>query len=317
MTALRISDDKNERFTFLMPSVALTGISLPDVEITPQKYLQYATLDLEEGTDRGAINALGSAKRALHLIVDSLLHAYGLLARNPRASFPKKLELIDGAGLFSLSILGTLNLERNVMEHGYRVPDLARVREMVDVGRLLALATHGMARQVPYECLAGWQADQTLGVIQLDPLAGNLSFFRAVGPTQDFTEAGRNIRLLEPIRTNVGRLRRGVEIDPDPVWNVGLTYRNMAEWRPLLQPMVKLAVADTGFDPGPEEDGRMQVSLTTTASLEEQLAVQQSIWEEGRGQAILDYSHFTFGFTPPSPIAPDQIEVPAGPSVGT
>jgi hypothetical protein len=91
MTALRISDDENERFTFLMPSVALTGISLPDVEITPQKYLQYATLDLEEGTDRGAINALGSAKRALHLIVDSLLHAYGLLARNPRASFPKKL----------------------------------------------------------------------------------------------------------------------------------------------------------------------------------------------------------------------------------
>lgn len=173
MTVIHIASHETEPFTFLMPSVRLTGIWLPDADVTPEQYLRYAELDLEDRTDRGAINALGNAKRALHLIVDSLLQAYGLLARNQKAGFPQKLGLIDAAGLFSPSILSTLNLERNVMEHEYR----ARVEEMVDVGRLLLLATRRMGEQVPYECLAGWQADKALGVIQLDPGAGQLSFF--------------------------------------------------------------------------------------------------------------------------------------------
>jgi hypothetical protein len=111
VTVIHIASHETEPFTFLMPSVRLTGIWLPDADVTPEQYLRYAELDLEDRTDRGAINALGNAKRALHLIVDSLLQAYGLLARNQKAGFPQKLGLIDAAGLFSPSILSTLNLE--------------------------------------------------------------------------------------------------------------------------------------------------------------------------------------------------------------
>jgi hypothetical protein len=298
VTVIHIADHETEPFTFLMPSVRLTGIWLPDADVTPEQYLRYAELDLEDTTDRGAINALGNAKRALHLIVDTLLQGYGLLARNHKAGFPQKLELIDAAGLFSLSILGTLNLERNVMEHEYRAPARARVEEMVDVGRLLLLATHRMGEQVPYECLAGWQADKALGVIQLDPGAGQLSFFRATGPTQTFPHEGTDVTLLEPVRATDGSLLPGVRIDPDPAWSVTLSHKNKDEWRPLLTPLVRLTDASSGFRSPVTNDGRIEVTMTTTMSRDQQKEIQESM--RGKGRPVLDYSRFIFGFDSPS-----------------
>jgi len=249
VTVIHIADHDTEPFTYLMPSVELNGLPLPDAEVTSEQYLQYAARDLEDRSDRGAVNALGNAKQALHLIVDYLPNAYGLLAQNHRSSFPKKLELIDAAGLFSLSILNTLNLERNVMEHEYRVPGQARVQEMVDVGRLLLLATQRMGERVPYECLAGWRADQALGVVQLDPGTGVLSFFKATGPTQVFKYEEKELTLLEPIRTVNGGLLPGVEIDPRPAWTVSLGYRTRDDWRPLLKPLAELVVTKSSGSP--------------------------------------------------------------------
>jgi hypothetical protein len=151
------------------------------------------------------MNALGNAKRALHLTIDSLLNAYGLLACNTKINFPKKLELLDTAGLISLSILSTLNLERNVMEHEYRVPSSLRVQELIDVGRLLLLATLRMGGHVPYGCLAGWRLDQKLGVVQLDPGRGTLSFYDVDGPTSTSSDGG--LTTLKRIRTEDGGLQ--------------------------------------------------------------------------------------------------------------
>ena len=123
-----IPDNESDPFIYLMDSVSLNGCPLTDTEVTAEQYLQFAARDLEDESDRGAVNGIGNAKRALHQTVDALLQAYGLLARNRRASFPQKLELIDKAGLFSLAILNTLNLERNAVEHEYRVPTHARCR---------------------------------------------------------------------------------------------------------------------------------------------------------------------------------------------
>jgi hypothetical protein len=65
-----------------------------------------------------------------------------------RLSFPRKLELIDAAGLFSLSILITLNEERNLVEHDYRVPAHPRAREALDVVRLWLLATRRLSESM-------------------------------------------------------------------------------------------------------------------------------------------------------------------------
>src|ERR1700730_5135434 len=186
MAQIYIPDDESDPFTYLMDSVSLNGCPLTDLEVTAEQYLQFAARDLEDESGRGAVNGIGNAKRALHQTVDALLQAYGLLARNRRVTFPQKLELIDEAGLFSLAILNTLNLERNAVEHEYRVPTSTRAQEDTDVARLWLLATRRISEYVAYESLAGWRADQALGVVQLDPARGLLSFFKVAGPSQDY-----------------------------------------------------------------------------------------------------------------------------------
>src|SRR5215469_1771455 len=178
MTQIYLADDESEPFIYLMESVNLNGCPLTNTDVTVEQYLQFAARDLEDASERGAVNALGNIKRALHQTVDTLLQGYGLLARNRRLSFPRKLELIDTAGLFSLSILKTLNNERNLVEHDYRVPTHARAKEALDVVRLWLLATRRLSEFVVYESLAGWRDDQTLGVVQLNPALGLLEFFK-------------------------------------------------------------------------------------------------------------------------------------------
>src|SRR5579859_7945105 len=151
MAQIYLPDDESDPFTYLMDSVSLNGCPLTDTDVTAEEYLQFAARDLEDESERGAVNALGNVKRALHQTVDSLLQGYGLLARNARLPFPRKLELIDAAGLFSLSILKTLNDERNLVEHRYRLPAHARVQEALDVVRLWLLATRRLSEYVVYE----------------------------------------------------------------------------------------------------------------------------------------------------------------------
>jgi hypothetical protein len=155
LARIYLPGDESDPFTCLMESVSLNGCPLTDAEVTAEQYLQFATADLEDAPERGAVNGVGNARRAVHQTVEALLQAYGLLARNQRSSFPQELELIDEAGLFSLAILNTLNLERNAVEHEYRVPARARVQEVIDVARLWLLATERLREYVACESLAG------------------------------------------------------------------------------------------------------------------------------------------------------------------
>lgn len=98
MTQIYLADEESEPFIYLMQSVNLNGCPLTNTDVTVEQYLQFAARDLEDASERGAVNALGNIKRALHQTVDTLLQGYGLLARNRRLSFPRKLELIDTAG---------------------------------------------------------------------------------------------------------------------------------------------------------------------------------------------------------------------------
>jgi hypothetical protein len=82
MALIYIPDDESDPFSYLMDSVSLSGCPLTDTDVTAEQYLQFAVRDLEDGTERGAVNGIGNAKRALHQSVESLLQAHGLLARN-------------------------------------------------------------------------------------------------------------------------------------------------------------------------------------------------------------------------------------------
>jgi hypothetical protein len=300
MAQIYIPDDESNPFAYLMDSVSLSGCPLTDAEVTAEQYLQFAARDLEDESERGAVNGIGNAKRALHETVDALLQAYGLLVHNRRVSFPQKLELIDKAGLFSLAILNTLNLERNAVEHEYRIPTHARVQEVTDVARLWLLATRRLSEYVAYESLGGWRADQTLGVVQLDPAQGLLSFFKVTGPTQQYEHEGKQYTFLEPIRMTGGALAPGIEIDPSPIWSVALRYQNRDEWSPLLRSVVALNEARYGADTAVVKQTGIQVSMKVTLPLAEQVRLSKFLKGSEKGSAILNYADFVFGFMPSS-----------------
>ena len=308
MTYIYIPDDESDSFTYLMDSISLNGYPLTDAEVTAEQYLQFAIRDVEDQSERGAVNGIGNAKRAVHQAVEALLQAHGLLARNRRASFPQKLELIDAAGLFSLRILNTLNLERNAVEHEYRVPTHARVQEVIDVARLWLLATGRLSEYVAYEFLAGWRADQTLGVVQLDPVHGLLSFFRANGPSQEYQHEGKHYTFLEPIRMTGGALLPGVEIDPSPLWSMALRYQNRDEWGPLLRAVVALNAVRYGIEAPVVRQSGITVSMRVTLPLAEQERLSAFLESSKKGSAVLNYASFLFGSEPRSSTgsSPDQ-----------
>jgi len=296
MTQIYLADDESEPFIYLMESVNLNGCPLTNTDVTVEQYLQFAARDLEDASERGAVNTLGNIKRALHQTVDTLLQGYGLLARNRRLSFPRKLELIDTAGLFSLSILKTLNNERNLVEHDYRIPTHARAKEALDVVRLWLLATRRLSEFVVYESLAGWRDDQTLGVVHLNPALGLLEFFKVHGPSRVDEFEDKTYMFLLPIRMTGGGLVDGVEIDPQPRWSVTLGYKNRAEWQSLLRPIVALNGYRYGVDGPVVTRDSVEVSMRVTLPLAEQERILQQIRGARTGSPTLNYGSFVFGF---------------------
>ena len=91
-------------------SVLTMSSGVPVVtEVGAGEYLSFARSDFSQGSTHGLINALGNAKRALHLMIDTLLQNYGMLRHNKVVNFPEKLELLDQAGLIAFNVFRRLN----------------------------------------------------------------------------------------------------------------------------------------------------------------------------------------------------------------
>ena len=181
-------------------------------------------------------------------------------------------------------ILSTLNDERNRVEHDYQLPTHARAQEALDVVRLWLLATRRLSEFVVHESLAGWRADQTLGVVQLNPTLGLLSFFKVTGPSKVDEVDGKPYNFLMWIRMSNGSLVEGVEIDPEPLCSVELTYRNRAKWRPLLRPVVALSGFRHGVDSAVVRPGGVVASIRVTLPLAEEEGILEQIRSNTKGR---------------------------------
>jgi hypothetical protein len=155
-------------FSYLTPTRQVGPLPPPyETDMSPSAYLEFAIEDLAADTARGLINAFGNAKRAFHLAIDSLLNQYGLFTRFRKANFPEKVRLIDTVGMIPIGIMHNLNVERNLLEHEYAVPSKARVKEAVDVTKLLLLATEKLVEATPQEVVVGWRIPQDIFLCNL------------------------------------------------------------------------------------------------------------------------------------------------------
>jgi hypothetical protein len=244
MTMIAFFSGDDRLVDYLAPSIFTPAISPFTEDISAVKYLRYAEADYNDDSERGLINALGNAKRALHLIVDYTLHAYGLLSHVKRGSFPQKLQMLDHADLLPISILRQLNLERNLMEHEYGVPPKQRVAEAIDVTKILLLATRKIWESVLYECTIGIPGPTPEhAILRLYPDLGSLRFFHISATENDFSEYG-DIKYLKHARPQ--KAANSVTISNEHFREIHIRPSNVDEWSPWIRILVKFGVGLVG-----------------------------------------------------------------------
>lgn len=130
---------------------SLCPVSIFDQECPARRYLAFAKADIEDGSgDRYCVNAVGNAKRALHLRVEGLTEAYGGKWLHKRLStFPERLSFCNGCGIISPSILRRLNALRNEVEHDYYVPTDEQTADFIDIVDLFLEATSWLVFKFP------------------------------------------------------------------------------------------------------------------------------------------------------------------------
>lgn len=118
--------------------------------IDPFDYVRYSKQDLQDGGERGVINAIKNAKQAIHLGVECFLVVLALDKRYDKENFPTKLELISELEAFPTNVLKTLNRRRNVIEHDYESAEYDEAQELVDVAEMFAMLATLFARKMVF-----------------------------------------------------------------------------------------------------------------------------------------------------------------------
>ncbi|MEV2271508.1 hypothetical protein [Nonomuraea africana] len=228
MLEVIILGDQEDSFRYITHSLLAHAPKVADRRLSAEQFSEFAR-DSFGDTERQLIDSFGHSKRALHAIVDDLLHAYGLLSRNRNLNFPKKLQLLNEAGILALSILKNLNVERNVMEHEYQTPSRQRTQEAIDVLDLLLPASIDRRKNIPYECIVGRRDITSHALLRLDPLDGTV----ALHPVTVEPEYLRTIETTEvlsfPVRSRKGKLLPHIAVDVEPAWKISLKYENRSQ----------------------------------------------------------------------------------------
>ena len=108
-------------------------------ELMPTDFLNYAKIDLRNGTKKSIINTLSNIKRALHCQTDCILKSFGLY--KSRMNFPEKLKTMAKIGIVDANILSKINKNRNLLEHEYVIPNKDQVEDFFSATSLFTSAT--------------------------------------------------------------------------------------------------------------------------------------------------------------------------------
>jgi len=103
-------------------------------------FLEFARIDVQDGSRRGLANSLTNAKRAIANRVDELLYAHGMrgFAKQNNWGFPAKIAKLSGLGISTPQVLHNLiNKRRNLLEHEYVIPETRdEVQDVIDIAEL-------------------------------------------------------------------------------------------------------------------------------------------------------------------------------------
>ena len=114
-------------------------------EIEAREFLSFAKVDILEDSERGKVNALSNAKRAIECRIDEFLTLsnFKRFALQERWNLKHKVEVLHSFGIPAPTVLKNLiTARRNLLEHEYiRPKDWQEVQNAVDIAELFLGAT--------------------------------------------------------------------------------------------------------------------------------------------------------------------------------
>ena len=231
--------DEDLPFTYFSPSLMASGVTATNETTSAQEYLKYAKEDLKGEDNRALINAFGNAKRSIHKLVDDLIFQYGLNIYCRRFSFPNKLQVLSELELVSPYVLTALNVDRNVVEHDYVAPTLARTREAVDVAELLLMAMSSFKPGVPYEGFCGWKDPRKHVLLRLNPWTCSLTLHKYARPK------GAGLRTVNGVRCYLQQVRDYdynylLEVSENPWKTIAIDKQGKEVWLPIITALVDI-----------------------------------------------------------------------------
>ncbi|MBQ4849477.1 hypothetical protein [Pseudoalteromonas sp. MMG012] len=119
----------------------------------PEDYLRFAYADMEDGGDKGLINALSNAKRCIDCLVETVLYSLSFepdnlhknallfcdefLCEREASLKPNSLRLFCALGFAPSLLISEVRQLRNKVEHEYKTPKLEDVLRAIEVAELL------------------------------------------------------------------------------------------------------------------------------------------------------------------------------------
>lgn len=108
--------------------------NLPNFELYAIDYLEFAekrlnNIEIYKDDIDELINCVAHLKRAVDCQLDTFFYSVGLYKtiQDRNLKFEKKLDFLNGIGVFSSRSLNRLNTLRNKMEHHYEVPKISDI----------------------------------------------------------------------------------------------------------------------------------------------------------------------------------------------
>jgi hypothetical protein len=218
--------------------------------VDPDDYVRFARSDLQSGMKKDTISAVGHAKRAIHLSVDSLLELIGL-SDLTEAGFDLKTDILQEVNAFPIKLISDLNKRRNSIEHEYEVIKREKAENLVDVADMFVRVSSPILNSIV--CGAGvgieddernieWRMNYTEEVLEIRKLDGSpYDFFEGIGKMY-YTYEQFDEEYYEPPKSKEEAIAisgldedgRSVKPDAEVVRRVQMEKENVEEWAPII-----------------------------------------------------------------------------------
>lgn len=123
----------------------LNFVRVPIFEISAKEFLSFAKSDFKENDEKGLINALSNAKRAISNRMDEMIKLSFLqkISLKNRWNVPTKMNKLGEIGIFVPSILQRkITSTRNLLEHEYVRPNNSQeVLDAIEIAELFLAST--------------------------------------------------------------------------------------------------------------------------------------------------------------------------------